>query len=210
MKNLILAISTVFILLGCNNDDGPTVDMIAQNLTASLSSYENASANEWVEISESEYNVLASQLSNVSISGCSDAVYNQFAGSSQVHETIVNKTILTIPANNYLFAFKYRRFGGSSSETSPPRVKWSSHNASGFIDVGNGLPLIPNNENYFALKLSSNQATEDMYLGFYGNKGISTTNTGESYHGDGDVNSVTALWNSTAQYQGLSTPQKQW
>ena len=65
-----------FVLLtSCGSDDDITPSLkITDVLTTSLTDYENASDNEWIAITEDEYNLLKQQ-ANVSISGLSDASF---------------------------------------------------------------------------------------------------------------------------------------
>ncbi|WP_370104299.1 cadherin repeat domain-containing protein, partial [Winogradskyella sp.] len=78
-------------------------------LNSSRDGYANASAGEWIAITEGEYNNLANNLFEVAKCGSTDSQYNrndQISYDSNYY-TYANDNGATIAGQSYLFAFKY-------------------------------------------------------------------------------------------------------
>src|SRR5690554_5923473 len=197
------------------------LDDIASFLSTSKADYIAAADGEWVIVSEGEYNALASKLNHVSRAGTTENEYTNssfpITESSSSGWVISNVTSANMPANSFVFAFKYHIYSGTNVSSS--KVKQSSTSISdGYSDLGTALPLhAGNQENIcFVLKGSNSMTTNEGYLAFY--KAESTVMGklqqelgSQTYYHPGDVNEgLTLTTGIQALYQGLSTTQKQW
>jgi len=197
------------------------LDDIASFLSTSKADYIAAADGEWVIITEGEYSSLASKLNYVFRAGTTESEYTDSSISISESNTynfvtsIVNSA--NMPANSFVFAFKYFAYTVSNEITS--KVKLSSTSISdGYSDLANALPSHSGNQENicFVLKGSNSMTNNEGYLAFYkgSNSAMGLLNKpgSQSYFGNGDVNSGLTLITSTSKplYQGLSTTQKQW
>ncbi len=189
------------------------VDDIWAFLNTSRSDYENASAGDWVWITESEYNDLANYLAQTTKSGASD---NQIFNNTSVENYSGNRTVAndnnnSIPSNSYVFAFKYYSWINNVSSN---KVKLSQDDAGGpYFDLGNTLPEHNDEYNHFVLKGSNTPTSSEGFIGMYtaGAIGVKDSN-GNSYKWrNGDVENLDNTNSGIVfLHQGLSTTLKQW
>ena len=182
-------------------------------LTDSQSAYTAANNGDWVAVTETEYNNLASNLNNVSIVGTSETLYSADEGNSNTNAwTVANDTGANVPENSYVFAFKY--YINSGTDVTGFKVKQSETIDDGYADLGNALPTHSGNEEsvYFILKGNSTILNDEGYVAFYKPSGTNLgISTGENYYFvNNDVNTGFTQFSGYAHYQGLSTTQKQW
>lgn len=191
------------------------IDDIYYFLSSSKTAYEDAAPNTWVEITADEYFDLKDNLEDVNESG-SASDQNGGTGfplgvSSLL--TFANDNGITIPENNYLFAFTYRTSAGTNLDQA--RVKISSSAVdSNYEDLGDTLPSHDAGLNYFVIKANevkssaeSYLAVSGVYVGFYSD--ISTYQFRYS-NANVDLNNLPYTSYGLALYQGLSTSVKQW
>ncbi|MBW1294018.1 hypothetical protein [Aquimarina litoralis] len=201
------------------SDEGK--DRIEAILTTSRDKYTNATNGQWILITESEYNALANEMLDVSKSGVLESEYNE---SSNIITTTSSPTTLTnetetavMPANSYLFAFKY--YAIQASDQPGLKVKQSSSgNLEGYADVGEPLPrhTASNQEVFFVLK-GNDLPSISGHLAIFKPAGLtigrkSTTDNNTYYFELGDTSSVSDKTSTPLKllYQGLSTTTIQW
>jgi hypothetical protein len=191
------------------------VDDIASFLITSKTAYANANDGDWIEVTETEYNDLASKLNEVSKVGTSDTQYNVTPSNTNTAQwTVVNDTNSEIPSGGFIFAFKY--YINSAIDATGCKIKQSGTIDDNFSDLGNSLPIHSATEAsvYFVLKGNTTQLTTQGYISFYKssgiNMGIRSSNIENYYFGLNDVNSGFTLEDGYLLYQGLSSTQKQW
>ncbi len=195
-------------------------DRIEAILTSSKDKYINAEEGQWILITESEYNELASKMIDVSKSGVLESEYNE---SSNIITTTSSPTTLAnetqegiMPENSYLFAFKY--YAIAASDQPGLKIKQSStSNTEGYADLGEPLPRhTANNQEVFFL-LKGNNAPTSGHLAIFKPAGLtigrkSTTDNNTYFYGLSDTSSVSDRTSTPLKllYQGLSTTTKQW
>jgi len=98
------ATTTVNATINLNN-----IDDITSFLSISKTAYINANNGDWIQITSSEYNTLATNLNEVTKAGTTDAEYSNTitadGASNYTRSNITTNAI--IPNNGYVFAFKY-------------------------------------------------------------------------------------------------------
>lgn len=181
-------------------------------LNSSRDNYANASAGDWIAITEGEYNHLANNLFDVTKCGSTDSQYNrnnQISYDSNYY-TYANDNGATIAQQNYLFAFKYTCNRDNLTNT---KVKLSSTSVSeGYTNIGGNVPMHNSGENYFVLKGNSSPTPETSYMAVSAERfGYFSGVSGFNFkYGDFDVNELPYNWTGIALYQGLTTTVKQW
>lgn len=83
------------------------LDDIASFLSTSETAYTTAADGDWVTITETEYNTLATSLNEVTEVATSDSEYDVEEGSSDPNFTVASDNGHDIPNASYVFAFKY-------------------------------------------------------------------------------------------------------
>ncbi|MCX2743045.1 hypothetical protein OO013_04170 [Mangrovivirga sp. M17] len=217
------ALFLIFALMSCQ-DEGSEITKQSQleaQLETSVSSYLEAEDNQWIEITEDEYNLLKTKISNASVCGMNDSLFNIAASTSYVSNSgftranYMNKAKPHIAPNSYVFAFKYEA-GGSTNEGSEGGmyVKISeSTNKSGFKSLGNALPAHSGKKTYyFTLKNGSSFRLGDNkgYLGVYNDTDLAHIPYGESYAASGNVANLVFISYTSDKYQALCTTSNPW
>lgn len=199
-------------------------DDIASFLTVSLASYQAANPGEWIEVTEEEFDDIANNLLEISYVGTPNGAYGSITFltlPNQTYRYLFDRTIANqtppMPANEYLFAFRYIS-GTASSNNTKVKVSLES-NTAGFETVGTPLPTHGENEVFFVLKGSEVQFSDPAYIGMFseGRMGYNLENStqGNCYIRIGDVSTIAdsnsaEVLTKLVAYQGLSTPLKQW
>lgn len=204
------------------------LDNIRNNLTApNKLIYDALADNEWMEITQAEYNDLRDNMTSVDVVDIDEITFttaidnditqpgfttSNFASHSQVN---------TIPADSYLYAFKVK-YSVAGSQGNSKRVKVGTSNNSGFSDVGGTLPahtVAGTLVNYFVLKGNTitTQPSLDSYLGIYTgvNPGVNVYSIplgggNEIYYRSGNGSVLPNQYSSAPCIQGLSTTDLQW
>lgn len=189
------------------------IDDIEFFLSTSKGDYTAATGGDWVAITETEYNDLTMKLNNVSRVGTTESQYTTTPGNSNTTAwTIANDAGADVPANSYVFAFKY--YLNSGTDITGFKVKQSETIDDSYSDLGNSLPMHSGTGSsvYFVLKENSTQLNAQGYLAFYKPSGVNMGLTsGQNYYFvEGDVNTGFTQFDGYLFYQGLSTTQKQW
>ncbi|MBW1294019.1 hypothetical protein [Aquimarina litoralis] len=214
-----------FFFSSCEEDEMLAVDpndSIAKLLSTSLENYINASNDEWVMITEQEYQNLSIGISNISIVGTSDQNYDTTSDiitTSSSPSTLTNETTTAImPRKSYLFAFKYHAVSAVNQPGCKIKLSDTS-NTEGYSDIGNNLPIHSayNKDVFFVLKGNNTPTTDLGYLAFFKPAGLTigrktSTNNNTYFFELGDTNEVTEQTSTPLKvlYQGLSTTNKQW
>lgn len=200
------------------------IENFLEILSTSKDAFINSNENEWVQITREEYNLLATQMLNVTRIGMSEELYasvenpNPYATGES--KTVVNQGA-DIPSNSYVFACKFFCSEGFwETCVVGTKIKISTNTITdGFIDLGNSLGNIKTNNDYYDTELffvlKHNQIKTDAvgYLAVYDSKGQLGDIETDLFHHEsaGDVNSFsTSIYSNVLMYQGLSTTQKQW
>lgn len=189
------------------------IDDIAYYLTTSKIAYTNAANDNWVKITESEYNSLAAQLLEVNKVATSDSEYGINTGptESSVDWSFANDNGHTIPVDNYLFAIKYH---ATTINNEGCNVMYATNSITGpYTTLGGDLPNHDDGEQYFVLTGSETKSTSISYLAFHAMGRMKAIFlSGSSYYAyPGLATNITLsdqdyVW----LYQGLSTDIKQW
>ncbi|QCX39169.1 cadherin repeat domain-containing protein [Aureibaculum algae] len=200
-------------------------DDLAFFLSDSKAAYIAAADNEWVFVTENEYNTLYNNLNSVAVHGSTDSEFD-YTSEIQLGPfngwTMANINQETaMPNHSYIFAFKYEVKGNNITNT---QVKQSStSNYSGFTDVGNTLPIHSSTTSKifcFVIKNNNNPTTDNGYMGLYKSENSYLSfkrQPGKYYWSNSNVNDLNddnygsdgasgVRW----LHQGLSTTQKQW
>ena len=210
MKNLFYTLITAGILFTTScKEDAPTPTkadelntIISDILSTSKNTFDNASKGSWVPITESEYNSLAFEIINVTVSGISepsfslDNVQGFWSGQKNV-SAVTGGDVEQIPSGSFLFAFKYIRYGSTTADGA--RVKLSETSvANGYKNIGNALPTASGSSNsthYYALKVKDGPTTAvSSYVGFYSNANVIAFSNIMN-----DVGTHTRVWNVNDQ-----------
>ncbi|WP_299226584.1 hypothetical protein [uncultured Psychroserpens sp.] len=206
------------------------IDDIAFYLTDSKDNYVNAEAGQWIEITEEEYNFLATKLHLVTKSGLDDFQFDIFAfGSggitpSYLGITVANDNGHTLPHGSYCFAFKYIPVDTAFETHSETRVKLSTNSVnSTYNNLGSVLPSHGGGEDFFfdnpytfVLKGNTIPINNTGYLAMYAKTFIGyktvegTTNYYTNFGDVSDLSTHGTIASRVFMYQGLSTTQKQW
>ena len=196
------------------------LDDIASFLSTSEAAYTAAADGDWVIVTETEYNSLASNLNEISRIGTTEAEYtdSNMTNQSNMPQWIAsNITSATVPSDSYVFAFKYNAFDVVNATTT--KVKLSTTSGSdGYVDLGSTLPSHSGamEDVYFVLKGNMDITSNLGYLAILKAEnsimGLKNITGNQSYYwASGDTNSGLAQFDDNKiLYQGLSTTQKQW
>jgi hypothetical protein len=204
-------------------------DLIQFGLTTSLNAYNNASANTWIEITNSEYNNLATTITNTGKYGVNDAgmalIGNNstwggagYAISSRVGATDLGTGVVatTIPANNFVFAFQ-AQYAGFTSNPSGDKVYLGTTNTTGFSQLGGVLPATTQASTGMTIKsfilkgASSTVGSSAVYLGFLNTNARTNYVSGSQYWNSSGFTGTLSLNGSYyTPMQVLATPTKSW
>ncbi len=198
------------------DQDADSVDIDLNNnilalLDVSENAYRQAFVGDWVRITASEYDLLATRLQNINQSGAVDSLYSNtnltFPGTQF---TFVNDIGTTVPSGDYLFAFKYNC--NSAVPAFEAEVKLSEDNITGsYRRVGQALPSHPAGENFFVLKGNAIKTEADAHLALYSRSAIGYTlgnSVGRYFFESGNRNVITNLGGAPGlvlAFQGLSS-----
>jgi hypothetical protein len=182
----------------------PITDQIIASLTTSLSAYNAATINDWVQITSAEYTSLQTNVSGTNKAGISDAYMTLVNGaglttidqSAIVYNTATANTP-SIGANTYLYGFAVRYAANPPIPISNARVYTNTNTSSitGFNQVGSILPTLTTSGtgfiiSYYVRKRAFvvNAGTAGLlaiftgattrsahYLGFYQNFGVTNS-----------------------------------
>ncbi|KAA1247622.1 hypothetical protein [Aquimarina sp. RZ0] len=197
-------------------------DKIEEVLTTSKPAYIDAANGEWVLITATEYNALASEIENVFKSGILESEYKE---SSNIITTTSSPTTLSneteeavLPKNSYLFAFKY--YAIQANDQPGLKLKLSSDgNTEGYTDIGDPLPKHTgvNEEIFFLLKGNDLSTNSKCHMAIFKPAGLtigrkSSIDDNTYFYELGDTTNLTGKTSTPLKllYQGLSTTTKQW
>ena len=189
------------------------VDDIWSFLDNSRTAYENASAGEWILITQNEYNDLANYLSEITKSGANDDhVFSNASIQQNNGQTLLaNRNGDTMPTGSYLFAFKHYSWANNVSGS---KVKVSEGDEFGTYEtIGSNLPEHNDEYNHFVLKGNNTPTNNEGHLGIYVNNAIGYKSISGTVYGWGDGGDTDTITegniNAVFLYQGLSTTLKQ-
>ena len=224
LVNYLMALTLIFSLVSCGDDEPGKQDAIFNNLTTSITAYNNAINGDWIAITKAEYDSLANNVKNISTGGL-DA--NKFTDSSEgrfstqdIFVALTGTDVALVPENSYVFAFKYVRNSNFTSDSAQVKISSTASNT-GFSNIGSVLPSASgttSSTHYFVLKGSDTQtaANSSSYIGFYteantlGYRSITSTLSTNYSFGDKTVSATSNNASGECLYQTLSTTEKQW
>ena len=189
------------------------IDDIWYYLSSSQETYMNAEDNSWIMVTESEYNVLADNLINITRSGTSEEEYNSTGSftSGGGNTTWNNDNDKTIPPISYLFAFKVYSWSNNAASSS---VKISTGDATGpYMAIGENLPQHNSGNRYFVFKGSDAPTQGEAHLGYFASAAIGAKSLSNSVYRVSSGNAETLFdvnGGFVILFQGLSTTVKQW
>lgn len=221
MKKAVFSSLLLFILIAtsCKKSTTPTeTDKIKAALTNFQPAYLAAADGAWIEITETEYNKLATTLTNVTRSGVTESDYTNLApnsGSGLGTVTFAQNDGATMPAGSYLFAFKINIKEGTNTGA---KVKISTVGVNtGFSDIGSVLPSHGIGEHYFVLKGNATPNASTGFLGYTLSENVRVNfkviaGKGSYYYEFADVSTMVHHVTNDAVFlaQGLSTTVLQW
>ena len=212
LSYLLLSCISMYCLQSCG-DDSESAPTIQTTLSTTTSDYTAAADSDWVEITEAEYNALAEKLQDVTVNGIVDTLFDETKATGKgAVSFLVASEAATIPANSYVFAFKF--MSGVTDTRTADKVKVSEQTVKGtYTTVGKPLQLTGSGTHYFVLKNPDYQTGNNTgYLGFYSSKSTNQYNiSGMTNHwGRGDTNTTTGTESINYMFQSLSTTSKQW
>jgi hypothetical protein len=191
-------------------------------LLTSQQDYIVANDGDWIEITEAEYNNLATNLNNVSTAGLSDGVFESNPGSLDSNggsgytmcTQNTSDTNLRIKEDNYVFAFKYVSMVATTRTTDRVKISSSTTITDTFTDLGSTLASHSGiGVHYFVIKGNNTKNSGDGYLAIYSSNstGKKTMAGYSNYYRSGNHSSMNAQeTTSIYQYQALTTTEKQW
>ncbi|MCB9032289.1 MAG: hypothetical protein H6553_00470 [Chitinophagales bacterium] len=213
--NFIAIISLVVLVVSCKKDEEESVDYLRENLSTSVATYDAASNGTWIEITETEYELLANNLNNTTKSGTTETLFDAVENQSGFHAFTLSNIGYPLPSNSYLFAYKYKLI--STDTVTGYKIKIAEgRNDTLFTNVTTLPKHVGAGTKCFLLKGASAKTTNMAYIGFYKPVsvrvgGLWTALTGEEYYyEDGDVSYLPYTFDGYAFYQGLSSTKKQW
>ncbi|OBX24313.1 MULTISPECIES: cadherin repeat domain-containing protein [Bizionia] len=192
------------------------IDDIVHFLSTSKTDYMAADENDWILITEAEYELFAERLNQISTLGTTDSDYQTTGVTFIDNVTVTNvEGSPNYPQGNYFFAFKYH---SNSNNVVGARVKISGTDPLfGFIGWGRPLPEHDMGDNYFVLKNNDAVAvTNEAYIAMFtpGEVGYIASSPDKTSYGANDDSTSFPSGNVTTGiiylYQGLYTSQKQW
>jgi hypothetical protein len=222
MKKYILTLLIIAIILGCSKDNKEATNKIREALSTSLSNYDNADENNWVQITESEYNNIMDVVIGTSKQGASDVKMNSSTTNGwQADYTIGgNNDIAKIPTSSYIIALSVRTsIESTPSSSEGSKLKVSASQKADYEDYGSELPDIgninPNTRVYFALKNpNSTTPSAPSYIAFYNAVlnflGYNGINEAEEFYILGDNPNPNNSFLASSNLQIISTETKQW
>jgi hypothetical protein len=194
---------------------------------ASCAAYDAAQVNDWIQITEAEYNQMNTSISNNFVGGTQEAFFSNIGGGVAYGANGITHTIqfangtqtVEVPVNQYFYAFKIQYFHTNLSNVQ--NVEFISGpintttNQASFVSLGNVLPThnITNRTGYYLIKRNSIQTSSAVNIGIITNTNYqvaaSTTN-GTAYSGSASPVSVSPWPNTNLIIQSLSSSVRQW
>jgi hypothetical protein len=198
-----------------------TVDKIRLAIVTSLTRYDAAVANSWVNITAAEYNNLLIVVNGSARYGVPEIVMATETenGWSADYTVGGNKNAVLIPSSGYIIAWAVRTGAGISSSIDS-KLKVSTSQNTGYVDYGNPLPAIgniaANSRVYFVMKTPETPtAASPSYTAVY-NAGIhflgnrTSAGAGPEHYKPGDSPTLETLFGSDSFSQTICTQIKQW
>jgi hypothetical protein len=199
---------------------------LVANSSTSLTAYNNAADGTWIEISQSDYNYLNSNVSGSGKYIFDDNTMNQAGNNSNwggVNYGISPRSVsgfnyTDIPSNNYIYAFAIQ-FAGSTNIPSGTQIFISTSNTSGFTtQIGGTLPSVVNTSSakqthYFVVKNNTNILSGINYLGVLNTTGLLNYVNGYGMNWSGGSTGFTNTLSGSSYFtpmQVLATGAKQW
>jgi hypothetical protein len=222
-KLLLLLFGVTIAVSSCKkkDSDGPQEDKIRASLGVSKTAYDNATANNWVSVTETEYNNLLVIVSGSAKYGAPEIFMNTTpaTGWSASYTIAGNNNVAKVPASNYIIGWSVKT-ANSSSTAAGSKLKVSTTQTSGYIDYGGPLPstgtLAATTRVYFVLKNPGNKTpAAPAYTGVYNGSNyflanINGASHGPEYYKSGDSDVPATAFPSDSYSQVISTGTKQW
>lgn len=203
----------------CTLDIPVVKDLFQGSLTTNLASYNSANDGDWVAITASEYNALATNAEDLTKVGMDDANLQTgyLDNGCLTHCSIPYTSGYSsnpAPVNSYVFAFKI--LSGIQISGGDDFVKLSTeNNLTGFVDYGGALPsgIVQSMTQHFVLKGPNTLQTSPVYLGCFTGHVEPAYINGSGVSGGyryGNNSTPNANTNDYINMQALSTTTIQW
>ena len=198
----------------------PITDQLRAQLSTNLTAYNNASVNDWVKITSTEYNNIFTNITGATKRGCTDgqvATRAVSAGFTEMQFSINNNTgsALTINTNEYPIAFVAETWNGNANL----QFGYTTTYHTGAPTYGNSVSVTPVGACYYVRKaptgIESAPATQTLYpaLKISTNTFNLVPNTSGWYTTNGGT-TWTAIQggavNGAAKFQMIVTTTKSW
>lgn len=198
----------------------PATDQLRAQLSTSLTAYNNASVNDWVKITSTEYNNIFNNITGATKRGNTDvqvATRAVSAGFTEFQFSINNNTgsALTIDTNEYPIAFVAETW----NSTQTVQFGYSTAYHTGAPTYGNSVTVTPVGACYYVRKaptgVESAPATQTLYPSLKINGGTFNLvpNTSGWYTTNGGTTWVAYPGNASngaAKFQMIVTTTKSW
>ncbi len=200
-------------------------DAIRGSLSTSGPAYDLAATNEWVLITEAEYDYMTTFIPSSVKSGNTTTIdVESTIGWSANYTVTMNDSGTLVPASSYIYAFKVRT-GTPSGSTGPATPAVGSQlkgNASAitgpYANIGTTLPSTPivSDTVYAYVMRQPNAVTtiSDTYIALYNATykflGNGTLTSGSAKYGGGNLTNITSNYGVENNMQVLSTNSKAW
>lgn len=198
----------------------PGVDQLRAQITASLAAYDAASVNNWVKITQTEYNKIFTNIAGATKRGNTDVQVNTravSAGFSEMTFAINNDPAqaLTINTNEYPIAFVAETWNGNANV----QFGYTTTYHTGAPTYGNSVAVTPVGACFYVRKaptgVESAPATQTLYpaLKISGNTFNLVPNTSGWYSINGGVSWISYQGNASngaAKFQMIVTTTKSW
>ena len=195
-------------------------DQLKNQLSTSLTSYNNASVNDWVKITSTEYNNIFSNITGATKRGVTDvqvATRAVAAGFTEMQFSINNNTAqaLTININEYPIAFVAETWNGNANV----QFGYTTAYHTGTPTYGNSVAVTSVGACYYVRKaptgIESAPATQTLYpsLKLSGNSFNLVPNTSGWYTNNGGTTWTAFAGNASngaAKFQMIVTTTKSW
>jgi hypothetical protein len=191
------------------------------SLSTSITAYDAAAVNSWVNVTAAEYNNLLTVVNGAAKYATPEIYMNTSSSGGWSPDYTIggSDNDAKVPASSYIIAWSVRTGNGIASSLNS-KLKVSTSQKSGYTEYGNPLPDIGNigvnTRVFFVLKapyiitpaVPCYTAVYNALTFFLGNN--TTSGSGPEYYGTGDTPSLTLSFASDSYSQVICTRTRQW
>lgn len=184
--------------------------------------YDAASNNDWIQITEAEYNQMAGSITNNFVGGTKEANFNDntglgsaygVSGFQYVMQRINNTATFEVPVNHYIYAFKLQYYNSTVSNVINIKLMTGTETSGNLTPVGNTVPShnITNQVGYYVIKRNATTTPEAVSLGIHSpNIAIAAATSSLAKRGWNATGLTNSQYPNGILLQSLSSDLKQW